>query len=263
MKATFNFVKKIISGLTALATVGTLALTSLGSFGSTFASNQICDEEIDELANEIAILVNEARAEAGLQPLYVVPYLNEISEIRAVETTMEFSHTRNGQKFTSIIDTSIVDYRYAAENLACGNESAEDTFDQWRNSAGHWKNILSPNATHMGIGVVYDENSEYGWYWQQLFVETDQVFEDQYLPADHEIVPKAEGDVNGDGYVDTFDCIELNEYIYKSKNHIPTYLNKAQLETADCFRDGLITEADSKVMVRFLLGEYKSLPFTF
>lgn len=255
-----NTMKKAVSFLTATAAAIGMAATT---FTSAFAANDVCDEELRSLANQVAILVNEARAEAGLQPLYVVPYLNEISDIRAFEATMDFSHTRAGQRFSSIIDTSIVDYSYVSENLAAGFDTAEDTMDQWKESPKHWANIMNPNITHMGIGIAYDEDSDYGWYWQQFFVETNQEFSNQYLPTDYEVVPKAEGDINGDGVIDSFDYLGLCEYIYKKKNNIPVFLNEAQLQTADCFRDGIITEADAKVMVRFLLGEYKSLPFTF
>lgn len=260
MTNTMKMMKKTISVLAALASAATLAFSTMGS---ALAAEEHCDDELRAMANEVAILVNETRAEYGLAPLYVVPYLNELSDLRAVETINDFSHSRNGQRFSSIIDTDVVDYFAAAENIAAGNSTAEATFQQWMDSEGHRKNILNPYMTHIGIGVVFDEDSEYGWYWQQLFVETEQVLENQYLPTDYEVVPKAEGDVNGDGVVDTFDYLGLCEYIYKTKNKIPVYMNEAQIEAADCFRDGIITEADAKVMVRYLLGEYKKLPFEF
>ena len=260
MTTTMKMMKKTVSFLTATATAAAMAFSAIGN---TFAAKDVCDDELRSMANEVAILVNEARKEAGLEPLYVVPYLNELSDIRAVESVSDFSHTRGGQRFSSIIDTTIVDYVYTSENLACGYDTAEDTMEQWKGSPKHWANILNPNITHMGIGVVYDEDSDYGWYWQQLFIESEQTFDNQYLPTDYEVVPQAQGDINGDGVVDTFDYLGLCEYIYKKTNNIPVYLNEAQLETADCFRDGIITEADAKVMVRYLLGEYTSLPFIF
>lgn len=260
MTITMKIIKKTISALAALASIATLAFSNMGN---AFAAEEYCDDELRSMANEVAILVNEVRAENGLDPLYVVPYLNELSDIRAVETIEDFSHSRGGKRFTSIIDTSVVDYFSAAENIACGYGTAAETFQQWMNSDGHKKNILNPHMTHIGIGVVYDSESDYGWYWQQMFVETDQVLENQYLPTDYEVVPKAEGDINGDGVVDSFDYLGLCEYIYKTKNDIPVYMNEAQIETADCFRDGIITEADAKVMVRYLLGEYTKLPFEF
>ena len=215
------------------------------------------------MANKLAILVNEVRAENGIAPLYVVPYLNEISNIRTEEIIEDFDHSAGGNKFSSHIDVNIVDYLSAAENIARGYETADIVFQRWMDSDRHRRNILNPNMTHTGVGVAYDSENDYGWYWQQLFVETDQSFEEQYLPTDYEIVPKADGDLNGDGVVDSFDYLVLCEYIYKSKNNIPVYLNEAQLKSADCFRDGIITESDAKVMVRYLLGEYKKLPFSF
>ena len=260
MTATIKMIKKFMSGMIAMAVTAAMTATA---FGTASATNEISDAELRSLANEVAILVNEAREEAGLDPIYVLPYLNELSDIRAMETVSEFSHSRNGQRFSSIIDTDVVDYLFAAENLAAGNCSAEETFDQWKNSPGHWRNIMNESTTHMGIGVVYDPDSDYGWYWQQLFIMTDQTFEDQYLPTEYEIVPKTEGDINGDGVVDTYDYLGLCDYIYKKKTDVAVYLNEAQLQTADCFRDGIITEADAKVMMRYLLGEYKTFPFEF
>lgn len=261
MTTTMKMMKKMVSLISAAVMAGTMAINAAGT---AFAGEGVSNAELREKINEVAKLVNEAREEAGLKPLYVLPYLNEISETRAEEISVEFSHqTLRGAKFSSLIDTSIVDYYFTAENIAAGSDNAEDTFEQWRNSPSHWKAIMTPELTHMGIGVYYDEDSDYGWYWQQLFVDTDQEFEDQYLPSDKDIVPQAEGDITGDGIVDSYDYLSLADYIYKKKNNIPVYLNEAQLATADCFRDGIITEADAKVMVRYLLGEYKSLPFVF
>lgn len=260
MTITMKMMKKAISALTALASAAALVLSAMGS---AFAAEEHCDSELRSMANEVAILVNEVRVENGLEPLYVVPYLNEIADIRAVETVNDFSHSRGGKRFTSIIDGSVVDYFSAAENIACGYSTAAETFQQWMDSEGHRKNILNPNMTHIGIGVVYDSESDYGWYWQQMFVQTDQVLENQYLPTDYEVAPKADGDINGDGVVDSFDYLGLCEYIYKSKSNIPVFMNDAQIQAADCFRDGIITEADAKVMVRYLLGEYKKLPYEF
>lgn len=249
--------KNILSFLTAVS-----ALMFL-STANTFSSEEYCEKELQSMANKLAILVNEARAENGAAPLYVVPYLNEISNIRVSEILEDFERSAGGNKFTSYIDVDIVDYLSVAENIARGYETADIVFQKWINSDRHRRNMLDPNMTHIGISVAYDSKNEYVWYWEQLFVETDQSFEDQYLPADYEIVPKADGDINGDGAVDAFDYLVLCEYIYKKKNNIPVYLNEAQLKAADCFRDGIITESDAKVMVRYLLGEYKKLPFSF
>ena len=255
-----TIIKKATGFISAAVMAATVMIS--GATGA-FAAEEIADNELRSMANEVAMLVNEAREELGLKPLYVVPYLNELGDLRASEIVDDFSHSRGGQRFSSVVDREIVSYGLIAENIAAGSDNAADTFEQWKNSPSHWKSITNPDLTHIGIGVYYDPDSTYGWYWQQLFVSTNQTFEDQYLPTEYEVVPGAVGDITGDGIINSYDYIELTNYIYKTKNRIPVYLNDAQLETADVFADGIISEADAKVMVRFLLGEYKSLPFVF
>ena len=251
---------KMVSFITAvIMTVSTAAVTASSAHGSDAAENDFA-----AMAKEIAILVNKARVEQGLNEVYVLPYLCDVAQLRAEESSASFSHTRtNGSSFSTAIDTELVPFSFSAENLAAGSSTAIDTFNQWKSSPGHWANILNPEITHMGIGVVYEEGSEYGYYWQQTFVKTDMEFADEYIPTEHEIVPQAEGDVTGDKVINAYDYLLLTEYLSKKKTHTPVYMNPAQLESADCFQDGLITESDAKVMVRYLLGEYKALPYVF
>lgn len=254
-----KMVKRMVSFVSAVVMTAMMA-----AYVPVNAIEEFTDEQAAALTKEIAILVNEARAEAGLKPLYVLPYLGEIAEIRAVESSEMFSHSRrDGSSFASVIDTDEVPYGLALENLAGGFGTAEETFNQWKNSPGHWANIMNPDITHMGIGVYYDEDSIYEWYWQQIFVATSMEFEDQYIPSEHEIVPEAIGDVTGDGVVDTFDYLLLIDYLRKKKTDYPVYFNEAQIKAADCFKDGIVSEADAKVLARYILGEYTSLPFVF
>lgn len=255
-----KMIKRLVSFFTAAAMTASLAaITAVNTQAADVTKTQMRD-----MANEIAILVNEARVENGLEPIYVVPYLCNVADIRAEEVVVSFSHKRlDGSSFVSAIDTNIVNYSLAAENIAAGSDNAADTFQQWKESPGHWANILKPNITHMGIGVAYDPNSDYGWYWQQIFVSTDTTFADQYLPTEYGISPKAEGDLNGDGVINSYDYVVLHDFINKKNTRSAAYLNNKQMATADCFRDGIITEADAKVMIRYILGEYKSIPYVF
>lgn len=259
MKAVMNMMKKIVSFLSVPVILATMTPAMANA-----SYEEPSYDEYAEMIDEVAELVNEARVEHGLKPLYVVPYLNEVAEIRATECTIQFAHSRkDGSSFATAIDQEIVPYSFTSENIAAGSSTAAETFNQWRNSSGHWAAILNPDITHMGIGFSYDEDAEYKWYWQQTFVATDKEFGDQYLPTENEVVPTCIGDVNGDGVVDSFDYLVVADYVYKKNTDYPVYLNAAQLEAADCFRDGIITKADTKVMVRYILGEYKTLPFVF
>lgn len=56
-----------------------------------------------------------------------------------------------------------------SENIAAGNADAASTFDQWLNSPGHCRNMMSPEANEIGIGHGYNRSSTYRDYWTQNF----------------------------------------------------------------------------------------------
>lgn len=260
-----RFYSRMVSFLTALVMACTTAIFTV----STASGADISADELAEMANQVAIMVNEAREEAGLDPLYVVPYLNDCATIRAEENVTlgkNISHTRpDGRGFASIVED--IEWFNINENIAAGSNTAAGAMDQWRNSPTHWATIMSENLTHMGVAVCYDPDSVYKWYWVQIFTsdlwDENAEYEGQYLPSSYVIVPADEGDVNGDAAINSFDYVTLVEYIRKKKEGTPVYFNEAQLEAADCFKDGIITEADAKCMMRYILGEYQSLPFEF
>lgn len=230
--------------------------------GASFApAEQVCCEttfDYQEYIDEVVILVNEARVEAGLNPVYAVPILHECSAIRAEETTVVFSHYRpDSTKFSSILNEYGIPWNSTGENNAAGSNTPEGAFEQWRNSPDHWATILNENYTHIGVGVCYAEDSVYGWYWEQLFIATDTTFEDQYLPERYVTTPASYGDIDGDGYVTSFDLILMMKLL---KHEI--VLNELQLESADCMKDAAHTIADAVVLKKYLLGEYDSLPIS-
>lgn len=107
----------------------------------------------------------------------------------------------------------------------------------------------------MGVGVCYQEGTVYGWYWEQLFIATDEELEDQYIPEREEVVPSCSGDLDGDGYVTSFDFILLIKLLQDK-----VILNDLQVEAADCMYDGAVTIADAVVPRKYLLHIYDSLP---
>ncbi len=253
-----NF-NRIISAFSAVL----LMITAL-CLSPSESSNAVEEQDLQAFAKEIELLVNEARIENGLNPVYVSPYLCEVANIRANELIVKWDHKRpDGSKFTTAIDTDIVPYWYASENIAAGSSTPEGTFNQWKSSENHWAAILNPDITHMGVGVAYDPTSSYRWYWQQVFVQCDVELEGQFIPVRYEIVPECEGDLTGDAAVNSYDYIVLTEYLRKKIDDLPVYLNDLQIQSADCFKDGLVTESDAKVLQRYILGEYTDLPYVF
>lgn len=258
---------KMVRRFTAVisAAVMMAVCMTVGSHKKVAAAEEM---NFDIMVKEISFLVNEARAEEGLKPLYLVPYVCELAELRSAEIVEKFSHTRpNGEKFNTIVDYNKLPYNKISENIAAGCATAEETFEQWKNSPPHWAAIMNPNYTHIGIGITYDPDSYYTWYWTQLFVKIDGDLEGQMLVTqehimpvmrmveEYDIVPAWFGDVNGDGYVNSFDCITLSKYVFGG-----IAFNDLQIASADVMPDGEINLADIVTLRKYILGEYDTLP---
>lgn len=124
---------------------------------------------IDNYAQDVLNLVNEERANVGLRPLTLSSTLNDGTLIRAQEIETLFSHTRpDGTACSTVVENTYPSY-FIGENIAEGQPSAEDVMTAWMNSTGHRANILRKSYTELGVGLVYDENSDYKYYWVQLF----------------------------------------------------------------------------------------------
>lgn len=111
-------------------------------------------------------LVNSERQKAGLAPLKVDLDLSRVARIKSqdMRDNNYFSHTSPtyGSPFDMMRSFGI-SYRTAGENIAL-HGSVESAHNGLMNSDGHRANILSPNFTHIGIGIVD------GRYYTQMFI---------------------------------------------------------------------------------------------
>ena len=146
---------------------------NFGEYSRTYLIH-IRGEAVDETAvdkNTFALsvleLVNQERARAGCRPLKLAADLQDAAALRAREITVKFSHTRpNGKScFTTVKNQG----RGVGENIAAGSNSPAKVMEGWMNSPGHRKNILDPKFRELGVGYVYDGNTEYRHYWVQMF----------------------------------------------------------------------------------------------
>ena len=91
---------------------------------------------------------------------------------RARECASEYSHTRpDGSDCFTVLDEYGVSFSAAAENIYYddySNRSASRAVDGWMNSPGHRKNILTPDFTHIGVGVHRENGRNYA---VQLFIK--------------------------------------------------------------------------------------------
>jgi uncharacterized YkwD family protein len=115
-------------------------------------------------------LVNQERQKLGLKPLKIDMRLVDLSRKKSKDMIDKnyFGHTSPtyGTPFDALKNNGI-SYRYAGENLA-GAPTVERAHSGLMNSPGHRANILNPNFTHIGIGVV--EGGPYGKMFTQTFI---------------------------------------------------------------------------------------------
>lgn len=118
-------------------------------------------------------LINKYRQANGLSGLKLSRTLGAAAEHHSQDMARNdyFSHTlSSGQSWS----TNIKKHGYTAsssmaENIAAGHRTAADTFEQWRNSAPHNRNMLSSNYRAIGIGRASNSGSTYRYYWTTTF----------------------------------------------------------------------------------------------
>lgn len=262
--------------------------TMIIAFGGFINKMDSCDAEAsdasvsttvnaEEIEDEMVAKFNEARAELGLEPLYIIPYLNDAAEVRATEIVDSYSHTRtNGTSFMTILGDASFDFLGAGEVLLKGSANVDAIFSAWKNSPGHWAIITKPEATHIGISAHFDPDSEKRWYWAAEIVTLPAgcEVEGQRLPdSEDTTVPTVNddselhnedsaetiiyGDLNFDGVVDCFDVILMTRYINGKME-----FSDAQLAAADMIKDGFVTDLDASILKMFILGKIDKLPIT-
>lgn len=108
-------------------------------------------------------LVNDERERVGLKPLIWDSNLESTANVRAMECSQEFSHTRpNGSPWYTV-NSDIM----GGENLAFGYESANEVIRGWMGSASHRENILYISFDKIAISIYVDDDGV--WYWSQEF----------------------------------------------------------------------------------------------
>ncbi len=128
------------------------------------------EENYLENINEVLDLTNLYRNEVGLNQLSLDENLCEAATVRASEMAVanNLSHTRpDGEKCFVVLDDLGINYVCAAENIADGFTSSETVCDAWKNSEGHYKNIICNKYNKIGIGLAKSTEGKY--YWAQIF----------------------------------------------------------------------------------------------
>ncbi|QYR19462.1 LysM peptidoglycan-binding domain-containing protein [Paenibacillus sp. sptzw28] len=123
------------------------------------------------IGNEVVRLVNQERANAGLNPLTMNWELSRVAFFKAEDMRDRAYFAHNSPIYGSPFDmirAFRIGYSAAGENIAAGQASAQDVMNAWMNSPAHRQNILSPNYSQIGIG--YCEGGSMRYYWSQMFI---------------------------------------------------------------------------------------------
>ncbi|MAC27467.1 MAG: hypothetical protein CMH59_13470 [Myxococcales bacterium] len=133
--------------------------------------------ELDDVEAEFLMHMNEHRAMNGEAPVVDDFALNEGARdySQVMGERNHFDHTGpDGSHFAermcdSGYDPACGPSTFVGENIAAGNADAWSTFEQWRNSPGHNRNMLDGRYRVVGIGRAEVAGSRYRVYWTNTF----------------------------------------------------------------------------------------------
>lgn len=114
--------------------------------------------------DNIETLINQERTSRGLDPLTDNSQLDQAALSKSADMISRkyFEHYAYGLSPWDFIKNQNYDYLYAGENLAMDFQTSEAMVSAWMNSPMHRKNILNPDYTEMGVGVVKGQFTDAG-----------------------------------------------------------------------------------------------------
>ena len=119
---------------------------------------------------QMITLVNQERVKNGIKPLQVDMQLVKVGRMKSQDMIDNhyFSHisAKYGSPF-DLMKSQGIAFKTAGENIA-GNSTVQSAHTGLMNSPGHRSNILSPNYTKIGIGII--KGGPYGLMISQEFV---------------------------------------------------------------------------------------------
>lgn len=119
--------------------------------------------------DEMLTYVNNYRSEVNVGPLAIDNDLNLAATIRALEMaySKKFSHTRpDGSMCYTVLDDLKLKTSASGENIAYGQRTVAAVSEDWKNSKGHYGNMISASYNKVGFGKFSLNGVN---YWVQLF----------------------------------------------------------------------------------------------
>ena len=129
--------------------------------------------EPDDAARKLFSLCNQARVNAGVEPLVLDKNICQVAYTRCNEQISSLpGHTRpNGEKFYTAFYEHGLRYNSCGENIAIVRSVTQAqevrALELWLNSDSHRELLLDPKFKYSGISVLISEEGYY--YAVQLF----------------------------------------------------------------------------------------------
>ena len=144
----------------------TVLQVSLGIVVKSLNTNNLSYEE------EVVYLCNKERTSRGLAPVKLDQSLDTASAVRVRELKALCEHTRpDGRKWDTVLSDMGIRFLSCGENIAVGIMEPKEMVEAWMNSPKHRENILNPDFNYIGAAYIEIEDSEYRYYWAQIFIQ--------------------------------------------------------------------------------------------
>jgi uncharacterized protein YkwD len=121
-------------------------------------------------AEDMAEMISRYRHSRGLSTVKIDPQLTAIAErqAKAMAASGIMDHDVAGS-FSSRMSGARTGM--AAENIAAGTKTWEETLHKWQTSPGHNANLLQAKADIVGVAVARNEQTRYKTYWAMVIAE--------------------------------------------------------------------------------------------
>ncbi len=119
-------------------------------------------------AEQARDMINKYRKRKGLKPLILHPKLAEAARRHSKDLSRHDTISHRGSDGSDPwerVKGTGYKARLAAENVGVGQVSLAEVFKGWQDSPGHNENLLLNDATHMGIALIQDPQTEYKTFW--------------------------------------------------------------------------------------------------
>lgn len=125
-----------------------------------FSTQYVFASDINQ--ENVINLINKERTSRGIPSLKVDGDLNQAAGLKSKDMINRsyFDHYAFGLSPWDFITISGYNYLYAGENLAMDFNTSEGVVKAWMNSPTHRDNILNPDFTETGIGIVKGDFTE-------------------------------------------------------------------------------------------------------